>query len=156
MREIRCRVELLEDVERRSPGRLVGTLLTYGEKSSDRAEVFAPGSLSWSPQGVVLRRQHDRSQPILRFIPELLDDKLVIDAILDDTLVGRSTATEIRSGLFTGLSVEFRASKERQREGLREIVSAELVGAGLVDSPSYANSHVDLRHKGLRRRRVWL
>ena len=156
MREIRCRVELRADADRRSPGRLTGTLLTYGEKASDRAETFAPGSLSWSPEGVVLRRQHDRSQPILRFVPELRDGALIVDTALPDSVAGRSTATEIRSGLFTGLSVEFVPSEERHRGGVREIVKAELVGAGLVDQPSYGGSRVDVRSKSRRRQRVWL
>ena len=41
------------------------------------------------------------------------------------------------------------------RDLVREIVSAELVGAGLVDSPAYTNSRVDVRNKN-KRRRVWL
>ena len=42
--EIRCKVELREDATLASPGRLTGTLLTYGERASDRPEVFDRGA----------------------------------------------------------------------------------------------------------------
>ena len=45
--ELRCAIELRQDDSRRSPGRIVGTLLTYGQRASDRPEVFADGALSW-------------------------------------------------------------------------------------------------------------
>ena len=41
--EIRCKVELREDDTLASPGRLTGTLLTYGERASDRPELFERG-----------------------------------------------------------------------------------------------------------------
>lgn len=155
MNEIRCAVEVREDASRQSPGRLVGTLLTYGERASDRPEVFEAGSLSWPRGGVVLRRQHQRGAPIMRVEPELRDGALVIDAALPDTQAGRDAAAEIRSGLFRGLSVEFRASRQRFAAGVRRIMGAALTGAGLVDTPSYAGSGVEVREKG-GRRRVWL
>ena len=148
MREIRCRVELREDADRRSPGRITGTLLTYNERARDRLETFVAGSLSWASEGVVLRRQHNRSEPILRFLPEVREGAVIIDTALPDTVAGRSAAVEIRGGLFKGLSVEFVPSQERNRGGVREIVAAELVGAGLVDSPSYSGSSVAVRRQG--------
>ena len=39
---ITCEVRFQEDETRESPGRLVGTLLTYGERASDRPETFDP------------------------------------------------------------------------------------------------------------------
>ena len=50
-RELRCTIELRADDARQSPGRIVGTLLTYGERASDRPEVFADGALRWGRQG---------------------------------------------------------------------------------------------------------
>ena len=61
---------------------------------------------------------------------------------------------EIRNGLFRGLSVEFKATAQRFAGGVRQIQSAMLRGAGLVDDPEYAGSCVEVRGKG--RRRVWL
>ena len=77
--EIRCAVEFREDTDRTGPGRLVGTVLTYGQRAKDRAEVFEKDSLSWPSDGVVLNRQHARGAPIMRVIPELRGDALVID-----------------------------------------------------------------------------
>ena len=44
--EIRCSIECREDDTRLSPGRLVGRILTYGERAIDRAELFEPGALT--------------------------------------------------------------------------------------------------------------
>ena len=144
------------DESRPGPGHLFGTLLTYGERAADRPEVFEPGSLTWPADGVVLRRQHVRAAPIARVVPEVRGDKVVFDQALPDTAAGRDAAAEVRAGLFRGLSVEFHADREqRDAGGVRRILAGRLVGAGLVDSPSYAGSHVEVRgRKG--RRRLWL
>ena len=152
--EIRCAIELRAEGD--GPGRLVGTLLTYGERASDRAEVFEPHALTWPDGGIVLRRQHSRSSPIMRATPIERAGAVVFDEELPDTAAGRDAASEIRSGLFTGLSVEFRASAQRYVASVRRISAAALTGAGLVDSPSFTGSHVELRHGGHRRRAVWL
>ena len=156
MSEFRCAIEVREDAGG-GPGRIVGTLLTYNEKASDRPEVFRQGSLSWPEDGIVLREQHDRAQPIARVVPELRGDKVIIDALLPDTGRARDAVTMIREGVFRGLSVEFAGAKSSQVSGIRFIDSARLVGAGLVDDPSYSGSRVDVRSKGKARpRRVWL
>ena len=97
---------------------------------------------------MVLRRQHVRQSPILRFVPQLRGNALVIDAKLPNTSAGRDAASEVRSGLFTGLSVEFTAKQEENRGGIRTILAGELHGAGLVDSPSYSGSRVAVRRQG--------
>ena len=153
MRHIVCGVELRADDERRGPGRLTGTLLTYGEPRGDGRERFAPGALVWPADGIVLRRQHSPFAPIARVMPEVRGDRVVLDAVLPDTAAGRDAATEIRSGLLRGLSVEFKALAERYVSGVREIQRAALSGAGLVDSPAFKGSTVEVRG---RRRRVWL
>ena len=58
--EIRCAIEFREDDTRQGPGRLVGTVLTYGQRAKDRPELFEPGALTWPADGVVLNRQHAR------------------------------------------------------------------------------------------------
>ena len=91
---------------------LTGTLLTYGERASDRPELFERGAIDLdaitASGGIVINRQHTRGAPITRVIPELRGDALVIDQALPDTQAGRDAAVEIRSGLMRGLSVEFK------------------------------------------------
>jgi phage head maturation protease len=146
--EIRCAIEVREVEGRTSPGRLVGTLMTYGEEHRNRPEVFEAGSLKWGTDGVVLRRQHNRQSPIMRVMPEVRGDKIVIDQDLPDTAAGWDAATEIRAGLFRGLSVEFKAAGQMFSGGKRRIRSAMLTGAGLVDRPAYAQSAVEVRDEG--------
>ena len=135
--ELRCAIELRADDSRQSPGRIVGTLITYGQRASDRAEVFADGALRWDEDGVILNEQHNRQAPIMRFTPAVEGREVRIDAPLPDTQRGRDAATMIRNGTMRGLSVEFRAEDEGQRAGLREVRRAVLLGAALVDDASY-------------------
>ena len=152
--EFRFSIELRADESRQGPGRIVGQLMRYGEQAQDRRELFEKDSLEWPSDGVILNRQHQRGSPILRFTPTVDGNAVTLDAAIPDTVAGRDCATEIRAGLLRGLSIEFRALKERVSGGVRRIQKAVLTGAGLVDSPSYATSAVELR-RGLRRR-VWL
>ena len=155
-RELQCAIELRADESRQSPGRIVGTLMTYGERAKDRAEMFAPGALSWPDGGIVLNEQHNRQAPIMRFTPTQDGNEVRIDAALPDTSRGRDAATMIRNGTMTGLSIEFRARSEGRANGMREIRRAELKAAALVDLPSYGTS-VEVRDRKLaRRRRIWL
>ena len=154
--ELRCSIEVREDETRQSPGRLTGVLLTYGERAGDRPETFEAGSLEWPEDGVVLRRQHNRQAPITRVVPEVRGREVVIDAPLPDTAAGRDAAREVRAGLLTGLSVEFRARLQAHAGGLRRIKRALLTGAGLVDDPSYLGSRVRVEARNRRRRRLWL
>ena len=131
--EIRCAIELRADDSRESPGIIVGVLLRYGERASDRPEVFEADSLTFADGGLILNRQHERRNPIMRFTPELRGRELVIDARLPNTTAGRDAASEVRSGLMRGLSIEFIAKREENRGGLRTILAGELRGAGLVD-----------------------
>ena len=147
MDEVRCRLEIREDDSRRGPGRLHGVLLTYGERAGDRPEVFEPGSLTWPEDGIVISRQHNRRSPIMRVRPEVRGSQVVVDEVLPDTVAGRDAATEIRAGLFSGLSVEFRARRQHYTSGVRHITAALLKGAGLVDDPSYRGSRVEVRER---------
>ena len=93
----------------------------------------------------------------MRFTPEARDGKVMIDAALPDTQRGRDAATDIRGGLYRGLSVEFRAVEERMVAGVREVRRATLAAAALVDSPSYPASGVEVRKRaGGRRTPRWL
>ena len=145
--EIRMAVEVREDEARLGPGRLFGTLMVYGKRARDRAEVFEVGSLEWDKAGIIVNRQHLRQSPIMRVTPTVEGNEVRIDAPLPDTSAGRDCAAEIRSGLFRGLSVEFKAVRQFIVGGVRRITSAVLSGAAIVDSPSYADSAVEVRAK---------
>lgn len=156
-RELRCEIEIREDESRASPGRIVGTLITYGQRARDRADVFAAGALRWPDDGVILNEQHNRRAPILRFTPILEGREVLIDAPLPDTQRGRDAATMIRDRVFRGLSIEFRALEEGRRGGLREVRTAKLLGAALVDDGSYKGQlEVRQRDQRCHGRRLWL
>ena len=155
MDELRCSIEYREDESRQSPGRIVGTLLAYGEKALDRAETFETGALHWPTDGIILNEQHNRAAPIMRFTPEVVGKEVRIDAPLPDTQRGRDAAVMVKNGTFTGLSIEFRSEAEGRSAGTRMIRRASLSAAALVDSPSH-KSTVEVRGKAGRRPRVWL
>ena len=151
--EIRCAIEIRADASRQSPGRIVGTLMTYGQRARDRAEVFADGALTWPDDGIVINKQHDRRQAFARVVPEVRGNEVVVDFQVPDTQTGRDVVTLVKSGVLKGMSVEFRAVRDRWNNGVREIGSALLRGAALVDSPSYPTT-VEARARGGSRRRL--
>ena len=155
MDELRCAIEYRADESRQSPGRIVGTLLAYGEQAIDRAEKFEAGSLHWPDGGIILNEQHNRQAPIMRFVPEVVGTEVRIDAPLPDTQRGRDAAIMVKNGTFTGLSIEFRSEAEGRSAGTRMIRRASLSAAALVDSPSHKSS-VEVRGKAGRRPRIWL
>ena len=146
-------LEYRQDETRESPGMLAGVLMTYGTTARDRPEMFQMNAF---PLGCIWDRNPRATQfaraPILRAVPYLAGRELRINAPLLNTTRGRDIAEAMKgpNPLFSGLSVEFRAEKESRRGGLRVISKAYLGGAGLVDSPSYKHSLVEVReHNGL-------
>ena len=159
MDELICELRFAEDDTRQSPGILSGVLMPYGVKAQDRAEMFELGALTWPDDGILVRRMHDRSSPLVKVIPYLDGTDLRIDSPLLNSTAGRDAAVEMRSGVLTGLSVEFTATKETRRGGLRVIQAAILGGAGLVDYPSYQGAKAELRAKTDTQQRIarlWL
>ena len=147
MDELIFEIRQAEDPTRESPGRLVGTLLRYEELASDRHEVFARGALTWPADGILINEQHNRQAPILRAVPYVDGDEVKIDAPVPNTARGRDCITNIRAGVWGGLSIEFHSRSEGRRGKLREIRSAYLGAAALVDAGSYAGSKVEVRAK---------
>ena len=145
-----CEVRYSEDETRTSPGRLTGTLITYEQRAADRPEIFRRGALRWPATGVLVREMHQRHEPIVKVVPFVEGDAVKIDTPLPNTMRGRDAAENIRQGVYGGLSVEFHAEAEGRRGNLREITKAILGGAGLVDSPAYLGSTVEVRS-----RRYW-
>ena len=148
MDELIFEIRQVDDPSRESPGRLVGTLLRYEERASDRPEVFVRGALTWPEKGILINEQHNRQAPILRAIPFLDGDEVKIDALVPATQRGRDAVTNIREGVWTGLSVEFHSRAEGRRGPLREIRQAYLGAAALVDTAAYGGSRVEVRARG--------
>ena len=152
-------VEYRADDSRLTPGRLSGVLMPYETRASDRPEIFEQGALHWEDDGILVRTMHRRDRPVLRATPYLDGNKLRIDAQIPDSIEGRDAATGLKSGVYSGLSVEFRSQKETRRGNLRIIQKAVLTGAGLIDYPSYNEAVAELRARGMhrgRRRALWL
>ena len=138
-------IRQLDDPTRESPGRLAGTLLRYGEVAQDRKEIFAMGALKWDKKGILVNWHHDRSRTLLRAVPFIDGDAVKIDAPIPNTALGRDTVVTIREGVFGGMSVEFQSRSEGRRGNLREIRSAYLGAAALVDTGAYAGATVEVR-----------
>ena len=142
--EIRCEVRLAEGAEG-EPTRLSGVIMPFNEIARDRRELFESGSLTWDAGGIVLNRMHRRDSPILRFVPVETGGKLTLDVELPATTAGREARAEVKSGLLTGMSIEFTALRESVVDGIRRIASAVLSGAALVDAASYQGAVVEAR-----------
>ena len=149
MEQLTCEIRYSKDESRQTPGRVTGTLIVYEKRAGDRPELFERDAIHWPDQGIVINEMHQRNTPVLRVIPFLEGDELRIDGVLPDTQRGRDAATNIRENVYTGLSLEFRAEREHRRDGLRAIQRAWVPRAALVDSPSYADSVVEVRAKDM-------
>ena len=165
MERLLCEVRFVEDESRKSPGRLTGTLIEYEKRAQDRPELFESEAFKWADGGIVINAQHDRRAAVVRAIPFLDGAELRIDVALPNTTAGRDAATNVKDGLWTGLSTEFYALEERRAGGLRRIRRAVLDGAALVDTPSYLEAMVEIRERANliparanleRRARLWL
>ena len=152
--ELFTRIELADDGDRLGPGRVVGTLLTYGERASDRPMIFADNALSWEG-GVVLNLQHDRTKHLARFAPTPDGTRLMVDVRLPDTVAARDAVTLIKSGVLTGLSAEVVPEAEDSINGVRRVTKGRLVAAALVDGPSFRSSTVSVHARQDQRRRIW-
>ena len=141
-------IRFAEDESRQSPGRLTGTLMEYETRARDRNELFEVGAFEFPENGIVINEQHNRQAPIVRAIPTVEGREVKIDVPLPNTTRGRDAATNLREGVLTGLSVEFRAIKQRFVNGVRRIQRARVVAAGLVDTSSYPAATAEVRAAG--------
>lgn len=161
-----ARVELREagpDAPEGSPGRIVATLLRYGDASGvGGTETFERGALRWPDRGIRIDVDHLSSpvkgslqQPVALAVPFLSADGLEvrIDAPLAPTQQARDLAALMRLGMYESASVEFRNSRNRWSAGVRHVVSAELVAAALTDNPSYSGTSAEIRNKAAATRR---
>ena len=155
MSNFRAAVELRDGGDD-SPGRLTGVLMRYGAAGQHGRETFAPGSLRWPDNGIRIDHEHASSPargsvqpPVMRAIPFISDDgtEVRIDAPLPNTQAARDLAILMRSDppVYSGLSVEFKSNRQSYTGGRRVILDALLNGAGLVDTPSYPDTSVEVR-----------
>ena len=138
------------DLEFRAEGRTVaGIAMRYGDISPTHRERFEPGAFRFADT-VHLDIGHDPERA-LAWRPggglELDDgdDALRLSADLPGIPAAERALAEIRAGKRSGLSVEFKAIKERREGNIRVIEEALLGGIGLVASPSYSAARVELR-----------
>ena len=138
-----------------SPGRIVGTVIRYGEvtrRTVHGAERIAAGA--FEPIGdVIANAQHQRDRPLARTGGgglELRDGPDELTAIIDlpDTREAADVATLIRSNVLRGLSVEMRVTADSWQGDLRTVTAAELSGIGIVDRPAYAMSTAKAEARG--------
>ena len=140
--------------------KLSGVVIRYNEVSPSHRERFSPGSIHMADV-VFLDLAHDRER-VVAWLPggglELADrgEALELSAELPPIPAADRALDEIRTGKTNGLSIEFRALKEGQVNGVRVIQEAELSGIGLVSKPSYEGSRVEARARKHGRLPRWL
>ena len=141
-------------------GTINGTVVTYGERTSVYGglfdEVFEQNSLGDIRQAdVILNVMHDRKRPLARTGGGGLNlyqegPKVKLRAKPEDTQEARDAYRLVKAGVYRGLSMEFRAKKERFEGNLRRISEAKLVDVGVVDRPAYSGSNVEARYLEMR------
>lgn len=137
------------------PRRLRGVLLTYDAETSigGLREKFLPGAFgNVADVDVILNWQHQRSRPLARTQGGGLtlrdtNVQLELEAVLPQTREADDALELVRTGVLRGLSIEFHARDEAMAGRVRVIKRADLVGAGLVDSPAYLGSVVEARRE---------
>ena len=133
---------------------VVGPVVNYGERASDRSERFAAGAFTSREDPLVLDVQHDPA-----IVAATTEDgtlavtdgprALEVRAELRDARQGEPGSGPlemVRRGALRGLSAAFHALDEhRAADGTRVVTKAHLVRIGLVDQGSYSGSRIELR-----------
>ena len=129
---------------REEGGELHGVILQEGRAASgSRAEVFAPGSVTWPTEGVGIMVEHG-AQPEVRAFPH----RDSMGRISVRARVTEALRTAISAGKHF-MSVEFRAIDERvTKAGVREILRAYVDAAALVSNPEYDSTAAEIRTSG--------
>ena len=166
MNELERRALTEDDCELRleDDGRkLSGVALRFNVQAADRAERFAPGAFDLAGADVILGSGHPASERAIARTGGGLelsadDHALRFRAVLPDTRRAREAVELVKAGVNRNVSVEFKALRERQVSGVREIQKAVLVGMVVLPRGAYADSSVQARNKqtGWRMGRVWL
>ncbi|MCY3608983.1 MAG: HK97 family phage prohead protease [Acidimicrobiaceae bacterium] len=125
---------------------LGGFAVKYGDIAPRFGERIEPGAFERRASPLVLRLQHDPQRPIADSGGSLT----VVDSaeglrVSTPLREGSAELDLVRRGTLRGLSVEMEVRRERREGGLRVIEAADLLGVGLVDTPAYPTSAVELR-----------
>ena len=122
--------------------------MPYGEVSPSHRERFLPGSLR-PVDDVYLNIQHDLSQTIAwrgagLSLADSADGLRIEAGPFPRTPIHNAVLADVNAGKLRGVSVEFRAQRERTdpQTGIRVIEAAALKGFGLVPDPSYPSARV--------------
>ena len=110
-----------------------------------KREMFRPGAFGKQLPQVPLNLQHDRGLVLAgagAFDLQDTPEALLVAARLAPT---SAAIRLVQRGALKGLSVEFDPLAERTEGDLRIIERARLRGVGLVDSPAYPASRVEVR-----------
>ena len=136
--------------------RLSGVAVKYGDIAvlpfgRERFEVRAFGDLGQAD--VILNTMHDRRRPLARSGSglTLLDTKqaLEVRAELPNTREADDVLQLVETRVYRGLSIEFKATRERMVSGVRTIQAARLTGIAICDRPAYPQSAVEARGENL-------
>ena len=120
---------------------LSGVVLAEGRAGSMRQELFAPGAAQWPAEGIVVRETHLQGE-VGRAVPTRHPG--------GEVRIKVRATPEIRQAYESGkrfLSAEFHALKEQRSAGIREVLSALLVGAAMTDDPEYIQATAEIRSK---------
>ena len=131
---------------------LTGTVVTYGELAPDFREIVRAGAFGNLPGDMPVNVQHDPRLPASdRATLTDSPNALTLRAELLPPLPGRPMGGAewlTRQGALTGLSMEFNTLESTSDDdGNTVVLRAELVGLGLVDSPAYPSSRIQLRQR---------
>ena len=150
MSELERRYVELRATEGRS---LAGVVIRYGDTARTRSgsERFEPGAFgNVADLDVTLNVMHDDKRLVARTGGGgllLIDgpEALEMTAMLPETREADDALTLVRSGILRGLSVEFKALRQRFENGVRIISRAALPAFGIVDRPAYLASTLSAR-----------
>ena len=137
-------------LELRAEGRkLSGVVIRYSDVSPTHQERFAPGAFRLA-ESVPLNLAHDDLKAVAWYpngglVLSDSDSELRFEAELPPIPAGDLALDLVKTGKAKGLSVEFRAHKERRDNGIRVVESALLAGIAIVPNPSYPQSQVEAR-----------
>ena len=122
---------------------LRGLILTEGRAASGgRAEVHAPGSVTWPQKGIRIQLAH--RQPAVAYAVPVRGD-------LGRITIATPATDEIRAAVESGrdrMSVEFHSLRERTtRGGVREVLRSLVEGAALVREAEFDTTLAEVRQR---------